>query len=44
MNFIAGVTRANNGIVTLGTNGDVSVLLSPVGTTHVIIDVNGYME
>jgi ELWxxDGT repeat protein len=44
VNFSAGVTRANNGIVTLGTNGDVGVLLGPVGTTHVIIDVNGYME
>ncbi|HEX9187890.1 MAG TPA: Calx-beta domain-containing protein, partial [Vicinamibacteria bacterium] len=44
VNFIAGVTRANNGIVNLGTNGDVGVLLSPAGTAHVIIDVNGYME
>jgi hypothetical protein len=44
VNFIGGVTRANNGIVTLGTNGDVGVLLGPVGTVHVIIDVNGYME
>ncbi len=44
VNFVAGVTRANNGIVTLGTNGDVGVLLGPVGTVHVIIDVNGYME
>jgi ELWxxDGT repeat protein len=44
LNFAAGVTRANNGIVSLGTDGDVSALLSPAGTTHLIIDVNGYME
>jgi hypothetical protein len=44
VNFAAGVTRANNGIVALGTAGDVSVLLAPAGTVHVIIDVNGYME
>jgi hypothetical protein len=44
VNFAAGVTRANNGIVTLGTAGDVSVLLAPTGSAHVIIDVNGYME
>jgi hypothetical protein len=44
VNFSAGQTRANNGIVALGTNGDLGVLLSPAGTAHVIIDVNGYME
>jgi hypothetical protein len=44
VNFAAGITRANNGIVALGTAGDVSVLLAPAGTAHVIIDVNGYME
>ena len=44
MNFTAGVTRANNGIVALGTDGDVAALLAPAGTAHLIIDVNGYME
>jgi hypothetical protein len=44
INFKAGQTRANNGIVALGTNGDVGVLLAPAGTADVIIDVNGYME
>ena len=45
INFAAGQTRGNNGIVALGTNGDVGVLLAPAGgTAHVIIDVNGYME
>jgi hypothetical protein len=44
INFSAGQTRANNGIVALGTTGDLGVLLSSAGTAHVIIDVNGYME
>jgi ELWxxDGT repeat protein len=44
VNFKAGQVRANNGMVALGTDGDVSVVLSPAGTTHVIIDVNGYWE
>jgi ELWxxDGT repeat protein len=44
INFVAGVTRANNGFVALGSGGDVSALLGPTGTAHLIIDVNGYME
>ncbi len=44
VNFSTGQTRANNGFVALGTNGDIGVLLAPTGTGHVIIDVNGYME
>jgi hypothetical protein len=44
VNFKAGQVRANNGMVALGTNGDVGAVLSPGGTVHVIIDVNGYME
>ena len=44
INFVAGATRANNAITLLGTNGDVSALLGPSGTVHVIIDVNGYFE
>jgi hypothetical protein len=44
INFTTGVTRANNGVGPLGTNGDISALLSPAGTAHIIIDVNGYME
>ena len=44
LNFTAGLTRANNAITLLGTNGDLAALLSPAGTVHVIIDVNGYFE
>jgi hypothetical protein len=44
VNFTAGLTRANNAISLLGTDGDVAVLLSSAGTVHVIIDVNGYFE
>jgi hypothetical protein len=44
VNFRAGQTRANNGVVALGTDGDIGVMLAPSGTAHIIIDVNGYME
>ena len=45
VNFRAGQTRANNAISALGTFGDLGVLLSPPGgTSHVIIDVNGYLQ
>jgi hypothetical protein len=44
LNFTAGLTRANNAISLLGTNGDLAALLTPAGTAHVIIDVNGYFE
>jgi hypothetical protein len=44
VNFTAALTRANNAITPLGTNGDVSALLMPAGTVHVIVDVNGYFE
>jgi hypothetical protein len=44
VNFIAGLTLANNAVTLLGTNGDLAAALSPAGTAHVIIDVNGYFE
>jgi hypothetical protein len=44
LNFTAGRTRANNAVSLLGTSGDLATLLSPTGTAHVIIDVNGYFE
>jgi hypothetical protein len=45
INFRAGQTRANNAIVPLGTNGTISVLDGqPSGTTHFILDVNGYFQ
>jgi ELWxxDGT repeat protein len=45
VNVAAGQTRANNAIATLGTFGDLGVLLSPTGVTgHVIIDINGYLQ
>jgi ELWxxDGT repeat protein len=43
LNYLAGQTRANNAIVLLGSQGDVTVVVSS-GTTHVVVDVNGYME
>ena len=44
LNYVAGQTRANNAVAPLGTSGQISVLCSPSGTTHVVLDVNGYFE
>jgi hypothetical protein len=44
INYAAGATRGNNGIVALGT-GNLNVTCHQAsGTAHVIIDVNGYFE
>jgi uncharacterized repeat protein (TIGR01451 family) len=43
MNYTAGQTRANNGIVFLGADGKLSLFCGQAtGSTHVILDVNGY--
>lgn len=44
LNYAAGQTRANNAVAPLGTMGQVAVLCSPSGTTHVVLDVNGYFQ
>lgn len=44
LNYTAGLTRANNAVVALGTDGQISILCSPSGTTHVVLDVNGYFQ
>lgn len=45
INFLAGQTRANNAIVTLGAGGAMSVFSgAPSGTVHLILDTNGYFE
>ncbi|HEY2930789.1 MAG TPA: hypothetical protein VGK99_03515 [Acidobacteriota bacterium] len=45
INYPAGRTRANNGIITLGALGDIAVRsFQPSGTAHLIIDVNGYFQ
>jgi uncharacterized repeat protein (TIGR01451 family) len=45
INYAAGQTRSNNGIVILGAAGDFVVQSGqPTGTVHVIIDVNGYFQ
>jgi biotin transporter BioY len=45
INYAAGQTRANNGVVVLGAAGDLVVQSDqPSGTVHVIIDVNGYFQ
>ncbi len=44
INYSTGVTRANNGIYGLGTGGALVGRSDPAGTTHLILDVNGYFE
>jgi uncharacterized repeat protein (TIGR01451 family) len=43
VNYVAGVTRANNAVVLLN-GGQLEALCRPTGTTHLIIDVNGYFQ
>lgn len=43
INYAPGRVRANNAILTLGTDGGVAVITGqPAGSVHVLIDVNGY--
>jgi len=45
LNFAAGQTRANNGIVSLGVAGDLAFFSGQAsGSVHVVLDVNGYFE
>lgn len=46
VNFSAGVTRANNTIMSLAKDGSgtLNVYLGSSGTTHMTLDVNGYFQ
>ena len=45
VNYSAGQTRANNGVVGLGASGALTVRVDQVGgSVHLIIDVVGYFE
>jgi hypothetical protein len=44
VNYSAGATRGNNAIIPLSASGQVAVRCSPSGSTHVIIDVDGYFQ
>jgi hypothetical protein len=45
LNFAAGQTRGNNGVVSLGAAGDLAFFSGQAsGSVHVILDVNGYFE
>jgi Leucine-rich repeat (LRR) protein len=45
INYASGQTRANNGVVSLGTDGALIVhVKQPSGTAHVVIDVDGYFQ
>jgi hypothetical protein len=44
LNYAAGLTRANNAVTPLSASGQIAVHCAPSGTTHVIVDVNGYFQ
>jgi hypothetical protein len=45
INFVAGVTRANNAIVLLATTvGTINVKNGSAGSVHFVLDVNGYFQ
>jgi hypothetical protein len=45
INFRAGLVRANNAVVPLGTGGQLSVFCGMTsGSTDFVLDVNGYFE
>ncbi len=45
LNFSPGVTRANNAIVPLATNGGtLNVKNGSAGSVHLVLDVNGYLQ
>jgi hypothetical protein len=45
INFRAGIVRANNAILGLGTSGRVWVFCGmPSGSTNFVLDVSGYFE
>jgi hypothetical protein len=44
VNFAAGQTRTNNIVVGLSAAGELVARCAPSGSTHLILDVNGYFE
>jgi hypothetical protein len=44
LNYVAGLTRANNAVAPLSSSGRIAVRCAPTGTAHVIVDVNGYFQ
>ncbi len=44
LNWSTGQTRANNGIVPLNASGQMAARCATTGSTHFILDVNGYFQ
>jgi hypothetical protein len=45
LNYVAGVTRANNAVIPLSAVGELAIYCGQAsGTAHVIVDVNGYFK
>jgi hypothetical protein len=43
-NYTAGLTRTNNVVVGLNASGELTARCAPSGSTHLILDVNGYFQ
>jgi hypothetical protein len=44
LNYVKGLTVANNAVASLSAGGKMSVRCTGSGTSHVIVDVNGYFQ
>ena len=44
LNYATGQTRANNAVIELNLDGELTARCQPSGSTHLILDVNGYFE
>jgi uncharacterized repeat protein (TIGR01451 family) len=42
--YTAGLTRANNAIIGLGADGELSAIARPSGQVHLVVDVAGYFQ
>ena len=44
ISFRAGLTRANNGLISLSPSGEIEVLPNTSAPVHLLVDVNGYYQ
>jgi len=44
LNYAADQTRGNNAVIGLSVDGELTARCQPSGSTHLILDVNGYFE
>jgi hypothetical protein len=44
LNYAADQTRGNNAVIGLSVDGELTARCQPSGSTHLILEVNGYFE